>query len=494
MQMVFLTQVEGILGPIAWVLGKILNAIYNFVSLFGIENIALCIVIFTFVVKMLMLPLTIKQQKFTKLQSKMSPELTQIQKKYKGKNDEESLRRQRAETQEVYAKYGASPMGGCLPLLISLPIMFALYRVIYAIPAYVTDIGELYGAVADTIKGTATSGASIFEGYKDTLVGFMKANNLTLTQLSGCSSKVIDISNNIEVSRENLIDIFSKMNKDNWNVFLSSKEFIIEEVNEAKETITTTVENIFFSKNLAGQQVLINGATLTISEVRDKIISVNSLFGLSILDRPELKSISVVIPALAVITQYIQGKLQTAINSNKKGSDDPAQQTTKMMSTIMPIMSGVFCLMLPIGVGVYWIASAVFTIIQTIFINKYLEKVNVDDMLEKNKEKNVKRQEKLGVTYNNKMAEVAKTKGTNYVNNSAETYDNTGYKKNNSSKKNKKAGSDYQRSNVSYSSKSIAANANLLARSNAPKKEEASSNSTELKLVEENDTQKKEEQ
>jgi len=492
LQMVFLTQVEGILGPIAWVLGKILNAIYNFVSLFGIENIALCIVIFTFVVKMLMLPLTIKQQKFTKLQSKMSPELTQIQKKYKGKNDEESLRRQRAETQEVYAKYGASPMGGCLPLLISLPIMFALYRVIYAIPAYVTDIGELYGAVADTIKGTATSGASIFEGYKDTLVGFMKANNLTLTQLSGCSSKVIDISNNIEVSRENLIDIFSKMNKDNWNVFLSSKEFIIEEVNEAKETITTTVENIFFSKNLAGQQVLINGATLTISEVRDKIISVNSLFGLSILDRPELKSISVIIPALAVITQYIQGKLQTAINSNKKPSDDPAQQTTKMMSTIMPIMSGVFCLMLPIGVGVYWIASAVFTIIQTIFINKYLEKVNVDDMLEKNKEKNVKRQEKLGVTYNNKMAEVAKTKGTNYVNNSAESYDNTGYKKN-SKKSNKKAGSDYQRSNVSYSSKSIAANANLLARSNAPKKEDTSSNSTALSNIEENDTQKKEE-
>ena len=490
--MVFLTQVEGILGPIAWVLGKILNAIYNFVSLFGIENIALCIVIFTFVVKMLMLPLTIKQQKFTKLQSKMSPELTQIQKKYKGKNDEESLRRQRAETQEVYAKYGASPMGGCLPLLISLPIMFALYRVIYAIPAYVTDIGELYGVVADTIKGTATSGASIFEGYKDTLVGFMKANNLTLTQLSGCSSKVIDISNNIEVSRENLIDIFSKMNKDNWNVFLSSKEFIIEEVNEAKETIRTTVDNIFFTKNLAGQKVLIDGATLTISEVRDKIISVNSLFGLSILDRPELKSISVVIPALAVITQYIQGKLQAAINSNKKASDDPAQQTTKMMSTIMPIMSGIFCLMLPIGVGVYWIASAVFTIIQTIFINKYLEKVNVDDMLEKNKEKNVKRQEKLGVTYNNKMAEVAKTKGSSYVNNANDTYDNTGYKKN-SKQKSKKAGSDYQRSNVSYSSKSIAANANLLARSNAPKKEDTSASSTALSNIEENDTQKKEE-
>lgn len=493
--MVFLTQVDGILGPIAWVLGKILNAIYNFISLFGIENIALCIVIFTFVVKMLMLPLTIKQQKFTKLQSKMSPELTKIQQKYKGKNDEESLRRQRAETQEVYAKYGASPMGGCLPLLISLPIMFALYRVIYAIPAYVTDVGELYGSVADAIKSTTANGSLVFANYRDTLVGFMKANNLTITQPSGCSSKIIDISVFTEVSREHLIDLFSKFNKDNWSALLESKEFIINEVNDAKETVTTTVTNIFNvgpDNILANMQVMVNGSSMTISQVRDKIISVNGLFGLNILDRPELKSISVIIPALAVITQYIQGKLQTAINANKKSSDDPAQQTTKMMSTIMPIMSGVFCLMLPIGVGVYWIASAVFTIIQTLFINKYLEKVSVDDMVEQNKEKNIKRQEKLGVTYNNKMAEVAKTKGANYVNNTKDTYDNTGYKKN-SKQRPKKPGTDYQRSNVSYSAGSIAANANLLARNNAPKKEVPAVVDNSAK-AEENDNQRKDEQ
>ena len=218
---------------------------------------------------------------------------------------------------------------------------------------------------------------------------------------------------------------------------------------------------------------------MSVSEVVDKIVSVNGLFGLSILDRPEIKSISVVIPVLAVISQFIQGKLQSAVNANKKtNTDDPAQQTTKMMTTIMPIMSGAFCLMLPIGVGIYWIASAIFTIIQTLFINKYLDKVNVDEMLEKSKEKNIKRQEKLGVSYDNKMAEVAKTKGLNY-NNSSEEYDNTSYKKN-SNKKSKQAGADYKRSNVSYSSKSIAANANLLASKASAKKEEAkNTNSSE---------------
>lgn len=449
MQTVFLTQVQGILKPVAWVLGNILNAIYNFVELFGIENIALCIVLFTFVVKMLMLPLTIKQQKFTKLQSKMSPELTKIQQKYKGKKDEESLRRQQSETQAVYAKYGASPMGGCLPLLISLPIMFALYRVIYAIPAYVTDVGGLYGSIADKLQGIS--------GYKNTLIDFITQNSLVLSQQSGCSSTVIDLSIYQDVPREYLIDLFSKFNPANWDAF-----FDVDLFSSIKEAA-----------------ISINGSSMSVSEVVDKIVSVNGLFGLSILDRPEIKSISVVIPVLAVVTQFIQGKLQSAVSANKKtNTDDPAQQTTKMMTTIMPIMSGAFCLMLPIGVGIYWIASAIFTIIQTLFINKYLDKVNVDEMLEKSKEKNIKRQEKLGVSYDNKMAEVAKTKGLNY-NNSSEEYDNTSYKKN-SSKKSKQAGADYKRSNVSYSSKSIAANANLLASKASAKKEEAkNTNSSE---------------
>ena len=443
MQIVFLTQVSGVLKPIAWVLGAILNAIYNFISLFGIENIALCIILFTFVVKMLMLPLTIKQQKFTKLSSKMNPELTKIQQKYKGKKDEESLHRQQAETQAVYAKYGASPMGGCLPLLISLPIMFALYRIIYAIPAYVTDVGNLYGTVADKLQSST--------GYKDSLLTFMSENSLVISHVSGCSSDVVDLTIYETVPREYIIDLFTKFNPTNWDSFFNYSAF-----DSLKTATVTGFEGLS-----------------TVPDVVDKIKSINSLFGLSILDTPKWNSVSVVIPILAVVSQFIQGKLQTAVNTGKKASDDPAQQTSKMMSTIMPIMSGAFCLMLPIGVGVYWIASAVFTIIQTLFINKYLDKVNVDDMLEKNKEKNKKKQEKLGVSYNNKMAEVAKTKGLNY-NNSSDGFDNSEYKKN-SGKKVKKAGADYQRSTVSYSSSSISANANLLAGRNQqskPKKEE----------------------
>lgn len=85
-----------------------------------------------------MMPLTIKQQKFSKLSAKMNPELQAIRNKYKNRTDTDSQMQMNAETQAVYAKYGVSPTGSCLQLFIQMPILFALYEVIYSIPSFVT--------------------------------------------------------------------------------------------------------------------------------------------------------------------------------------------------------------------------------------------------------------------------------------------------------------------------------------------------------------------
>mgnify|MGYP006068572455 FL=1 len=77
-----------IIGPVANLLGYIMDAIFNFCnSILSIPNIGLCIILFTVVVYLLLMPLTIKQQKFSKLSSKMNPELQAINKKYKDKRD-----------------------------------------------------------------------------------------------------------------------------------------------------------------------------------------------------------------------------------------------------------------------------------------------------------------------------------------------------------------------------------------------------------------------
>lgn len=147
----FLTKAGSILGPIATVLGYIMDILFRFTSHFGIFNLGLCIILFTIITKTLMLPLTIKQQKTTKLMSVMNPEIQAIQKKYKGKTDQASMQKQNVEIQAVYEKYGTSMTSGCLPLLIQMPILFALYRVIYNIPAYVPSVRVYFDNVVNPL-------------------------------------------------------------------------------------------------------------------------------------------------------------------------------------------------------------------------------------------------------------------------------------------------------------------------------------------------------
>ena len=132
-----------------------MNAIFSFTDgVFGISNIGVCIILFTLVIYALLTPLTIKQQKFSKMSAIMNPEIKAIQKKYAGKNDQVSMMKMNEETQNVYAKYGVSPMGTCLPMLIQLPILFALYRVIWNIPAYVASVKDVFTPLVNVLLKT----------------------------------------------------------------------------------------------------------------------------------------------------------------------------------------------------------------------------------------------------------------------------------------------------------------------------------------------------
>ncbi len=413
----FLTQQGGILKPFAWIMGKILNAIYELVSLVGIHNIAICIVIFTLVIKMLMLPLTIKQQKFSKLSSKMNPELTRIQEKYKGKKDEASVRKQQMEIQEVYDKYGTNPIGGCLPLLITFPILFALIRVIYAVPAYINDVRDLYLGIANVVQGV--------EGYS-TLINDFITNNQIVLQIKFSEDPISAI---------HLVDVFSNFNMFNWSNFFEIEQFA------------------------AIQNVVTNIDGLTVNEVVSQIEHINSfILGMNILDRPGWQFPGILIPIIATVFYYLQSKL--AMSSNAGSTvDNPGMQTMKMMNTVMPIISGVFCVFIPIGVGIYWIAGSALQVLQQIFINRYMDKIDVDELIEKSVAKSNKRKAKMGIETGTKMASVAKTstKGIDTKN----TYEQP-LKKPTPPTSGKKGGENYKRREVSYSASNIAANANIL--------------------------------
>ena len=323
-----LTASGGLLGPIATVLGWIMNAIYEFFHLFGIQNIALSIIFFTFIVRTLMLPLTIKQQKFTKLSSRMNPELQKIQAKYKGKKDEVSLRKQQEESQALYQKYGANPTSGCLPLLITLPIMFALYSVINNIPAYVTSVRELYEPVAN---GVMENGE-----YVNIMRGIFE------------NAKGIQFGDNDLSSVNYVIDALAKFQKAQWDALATA-------FSELGNVIQTSYSNI---------------------------AHVNNFLGLNIAEKPGWAFPGILVPILAMALQFVQGK-QLEVK-NKTNNADPSANAMKSMNVVMPIMSGVFCVTLPTGIGMYWIATSVYAIIQQFFVNKYMDKIDVDELIAKN--------------------------------------------------------------------------------------------------------------
>ena len=200
---IFLTKGGGfILGPIEKLLGWILNYIYIFLTYFGIENVGLSIILFTLLVKTLMIPLTIKQQKASKVSSAMNPEIMAIQNKYKGKNDEKSRQKMQMETQAVYDKYGTNQLAGCLPNLITIPIMMGLYRVIYKIPAYIEPIKEVYEGIADKLKN--------IDGSAEILVSYGEKLAVKVSEFDEFKDGGI-------LTIDHAIDILMKFKTEHWN-------------------------------------------------------------------------------------------------------------------------------------------------------------------------------------------------------------------------------------------------------------------------------------
>ncbi len=343
MVVTILTKSAGWLEPVASVLGLIMNAIYEFFNLFGIQNIGLSIIIFTFFVRTLMLPLTMKQQKFTKMSSVMNPELQKIQAKYKGKKDQVSMQKQQAETQAVYQKYGANPTAGCLPLLITLPIMFALYAVINNIPAYVTQVYDLYEGIAAQIT-TVGDYPTLLTTLAETLRTVKIPEDLTITT--------------------NIIDVLKHFNQDTWVAFASSFPDI---------------------------QAHAASGTLTVADSINKIANINTFLGLNIANAPGFRlSPAILVPILAGGLQFIQSK-QMQVKNKDANKDNPAAAAMGSMNVVMPLMSAFFCISFPIGVGIYWIASSMIAIIQQFFINMYMDRVDVNDLIAKNLEKKKKK-------------------------------------------------------------------------------------------------------
>ncbi len=366
---VLLTQYQGkIVGPVAKLLGLLMNGIFIVLNSIGIPNIGLAIIIFTIVIYLCLLPLTYKQQKFSKLQSKMSPELKAIQDKYKGKKDNDSMMAMQQETKELYAKYGVSQTGSCLQLLIQMPILFALYRVIYTIPAYVTIVRNSFSPLVEDLMGT--TGAADF---LQTLSG-AKLYTKQFTDAAFTSGDTTYIKNTF-------IDVLNKASSADWDSLVAQFP-----------SLSASIENTHSLLSRYNNFLGLNIGDTPMYTIQTAFSNRNFLLLIG----------GVLVPILAALTQWINTKLMPqAANDGKIDPNDPTaqmQQSMKTMNIMMPIMSAFFCLSLPAGMGIYWIAGAVVRSIQQIVINKHIDKIDIDAEIAKNTEKYKEKLEKQKTT------------------------------------------------------------------------------------------------
>lgn len=385
---ILLTAYPGsILGPIAKLLGILMDWIYSGISnITGgrVESVVLSIVIITIIIYMCLLPLTIKQQKFSKLSQKMQPEMQAIQAKYKNKKDQASMMAMQEETQLLYQKYGISPMGSCVQMLIQMPILFALYRVFYNIPAYLSGVKGSFTGLVDSIQQTS--------GYQDTLVSLMEKYNVVTSSglnASNAASKLADASG--DALSNYIIDILYKLPSKGWDALMDGKFF--------------------------------DGIQSAVEKTHDALLHFNYFLGLNISDTPWyiIKSnftdkpdkwllfviLALLIPVLSYLTQMINIKLMPQATN---GNDQMASQM-KMMNLMMPLMSLFFCFTVPVGLGIYWICSALVRGIQQFFVNRHIENLDLEAVMAKNEEKVKNKRKKMGLSedYIKKAAQI-KTK------------------------------------------------------------------------------------
>ena len=293
---------------IVMALGWIIKTIYDLVQNYGVA-----IILFTIVVKLLLLPLNIKSQKAMKKQQKIQPIMAELQKKYA--NDQQKLQQ---EMMKVYKENNVSMAGGCLPMLIQMPILVALYQAIQKPLTYMFNVP-----------------------YK-----------------------------NIPS------DVVNK---------------VVELAEKAGEKVTGNAEQ-FVSQLMSIDQIKISSwAGQVEGKLHEWYINFNFL-GLDLSKKPQnaiaylsdpMENLSVVllllIPILAIVSSFLQSKITMKQSGQDKNSGtDQAQSMNAMMKWMMPIMSGYFALILPAGIGLYWIVSGVVQIIQQLALNYYFEKKGED--------------------------------------------------------------------------------------------------------------------
>ncbi len=312
-----------IVGPFANLLGGIYNILFNIV--YGISpagSLGIAIILFTVLVRLILVPLMVKQHKSTYMMSKIQPEMIKIQNKYKNKNDPMSQQKQAMEIQKLQKDNGVSMFGGCLPMLIQLPILYGMFYIFQQAFNYVDVIGVLYNQITDIFMSIP-----------------VELRVEVLKPIALAHSMSMDLA--VESDMFNLVAVLTKAD---WASILS--------------TVGTE-----FSTLLA--------------PLAESKTAIEYFFGISLVNKAGWGFPGIIIPILAGLTTYLSTMISMKKQKEQSKGNATLEKTANSMNTmtyVMPIFMAWMCISFPAALGIYWTASNVIQMLQTIILNKIFDK------------------------------------------------------------------------------------------------------------------------
>ena len=359
-----------IVGPIARFMGWIIDFIFNGVYSFTEKNsLGISIIFLTFIIRFLMLPLAFKSHKSMLAMQKLTPEIEKIKKKYGDSKDTETQQKMNAEMQTLYAKNKVSPFGGCLPLLVQMPIFFALTYLMNQSFLYITKLKAVYENLAINISQLADK-IHIPDDFPQwarelgVLGNAHVPKNLHPFQFIAPefvpeTKKTVE-GVTAEIAQLNLVKLLKSLSPDEWTAFLNDTVKKLA-TPEQFEQITS-----FYQKKL----------------------DIEVFFGLNMLNNAGWSFPGIIIPILTVITTFLTSWLSMKMTA-QTNKDNNAVTQQRVMMFFMPLLMGFFTVNYPIGVGIYWITSSVFQVVQQAYLNKKYS-VNLS-VAEEDKKKHVRK-------------------------------------------------------------------------------------------------------
>lgn len=357
--------------------GFIIKSLYGWTN-----NYLIAILLFSILLKLIMFPVGIKQQKNSQKQAALRPKENVIRKKYAGRTDRATQMKMNTEIQELYQKENFSPLGGCLPMLVQMLVLLAVYAVVRTPLTYTANLPKVDGF--DTVQAVKQSvtylvyeeDMNLPEGETRQIQKF-----LTFGKSQAQSYTKKDFWNKYN---DGAFSLYAEINsigyiRDHEEEFV---RYFDQATHYDKDGNKVSVGNGIDSAVLSGQKIV--DALPELELVKDSGFDLGVVPSLDLFQADQIGAkLLLIIPVLTLITSYF-GQALTRKFTYQPTQTPEMESQMRMMSIFMPLFSLYIAFQVPTAVGIYWMMSNILSPVQQIALSKMfpIKQISPEEMKE----------------------------------------------------------------------------------------------------------------